>query len=88
MIALLSGIIGNISSIVMWLPGALVIWKNRNDERALKGVSLVMQAIAILNTLSWGINGLSTHNYNLAFGTLFIFPTILFSIILKIKSKK
>jgi len=88
MIALLSGITGNVSSIVMWIPGAIVIWQNRKDVRALKGVSLVMQFIAILNTLSWGINGLSTHNYNLAFGTLFIFPTILFTIILKIKSKR
>jgi uncharacterized protein with PQ loop repeat len=88
MIVLLSGITGNVSSIVMWIPGAIVIWKNRNDVQALKGVNLVMQSIAIINTLSWGINGLSTHNYNLAFGTLFILPTILFSIILKIKSKR
>jgi hypothetical protein len=53
MIALLLGITGNVSSIVMWIPGAIVIWQNRKDVQALKGVSLLIQGFT--NTVFGGI---------------------------------
>lgn len=88
MITTISGMIGNLSSIIMWFPSAKLTWKYRNDMQALKGVSLHMQFIAIINTLSWFINGVSTHNYYVAFGTVIILPTVIFTIIVKLKPEK
>lgn len=84
----LSGVIGNFSSIIMWFTSAILIRKNRKDSHALKSVSLLMQSIAVLNTVAWCINGLSTQNYNLTFGTVVILPTVVFTIVVKIKSNK
>lgn len=70
MLESISGIVGNFTCIILWLPAAILVWKNRNDQHALISVSLTMQILAIINTLSRCLNGLSTHKYNLAFGTI------------------
>ncbi|GAB2022844.1 hypothetical protein RyT2_19180 [Pseudolactococcus yaeyamensis] len=82
------GMIANLLSVVLWLPQARTTWQNRNNPQAIKGISLGTQFLTAANTICWCMYGVITHDFWLPLGTIVILPLALFTIIIKLKSKK
>lgn len=81
-------ILANLTSIILWLPQAKTTWKYRREPEALKAISYGTLIMAGLNTTFWGVYGLIIQNYGLAFATILILPTTLFTLFLKFNTRK
>lgn len=81
----LIGFLANLTSLILWIPQAKTTWKNRNNNEALKGISLTTQVFVICNTLLWCIYGLIINNFWLPLGTVIILPLALITIYLKLR---
>lgn len=51
--ATLFGVAGNICSAALFLPNAAVVYRNRHDSAALRGVSVTMQVLILCNATLW-----------------------------------
>lgn len=63
MIVLLIGLAAAVVSFVLWLPQALLVWKNRRNPLALSGVSMTTQYLVMMNATLWGVYALMTGAY-------------------------
>lgn len=79
------GAAANLSSLILWIPQARTTWKNRNNLKALQGISIGTQLIVVVNTILWCIYGISIKNVWLPLGTIIILPLASLTIFLKIK---
>lgn len=84
----LLGALANITSLILWIPQAKITWKNRDNKKALSGISYGTQIIVIANTLLWCAYGLSIKNFWLPLGTIIIFPLALMTIFTKYRIGK
>lgn len=85
--SLITAIGGNVTSIILWFPQVRTTWHFRHNKNALSGLSYYMIYFGIFNTLFWGMNGILTKNLGLAFGTLFILPSTLVTLVLKYRAE-
>lgn len=49
------GMFGATISFVLWLPQALLVWRQRENPAALAGVSLGTQVLIVVNATVWGL---------------------------------
>ena len=63
MIVSLIGLSAAVVSFVLWLPQALLVWKNRRNPLALSGVSMATQYLVMTNAVLWGVYALATGAY-------------------------
>lgn len=85
MIVNIIGAIANLTSLILWLPQARTTWRNKNNPRALKGISIGTQMIVAVNTILWCVYGILIKNVWLPLGTIIILPLACWTIYLKKK---
>lgn len=51
------GVVGSISSLLMFIPPAVKIFQYRNDAKALESQSLLFQWMSILSAVCWIVYG-------------------------------
>ncbi|GAB2021507.1 hypothetical protein RyT2_05810 [Pseudolactococcus yaeyamensis] len=81
-------ILANATSLILWLPQAKSTWENRNEETALKGISLGTQLFAAANTIMWCLYGLSIQSYWVSAGTIITLPLVSLTIFFKVRKRQ
>lgn len=81
------GFLGNALSVLLFLPNALTVWRNRHDSHALKGVSRYMQYGILANASTWAVYAWLTGAYWAAAPGLFNAPLAIFVLTLLHRSK-
>lgn len=81
------GLLGFFTSIVMFLPLVHGVWKNRNDDYALKSQSVWMQILWLANAVFWAIYGIGVGAIFTALPSFINFPLACFNLYLVARSK-
>lgn len=82
------GLLASMMSFILFLPAAKKVWENRNDPHALKGASVGMNLLIVLNALLWALYGFLTHAFWVAAPGIVNLPLALFSVYLILKGRK
>lgn len=83
---LLVNIIAPILSFGMFVPQAILTWKNRNNDQY-AGVSVWTQILIIINAISWGIVGWDLSSFAVMAPGLVNLPLAVFTVIIILRNK-
>lgn len=61
--AFVTGLLANVFAIILFVPGALAVWRHRRDAHALRGASVWQQCFIIANAGTWGLYAWFTGAY-------------------------
>lgn len=68
------GFLASLVSSVLFLPQAARVWRMRNDQRSLEGVSPLGQVLLLINASLWGLYAVLTGAYWAGVPGLLNFP--------------
>ena len=74
-----TGLTANVFSVILFVPGAVAVWRNRNDPHALRGASIAQQVFIVCNAVTWGVYAFLTGAYWAAAPGLINTPLALFT---------
>lgn len=84
----LAGLLGNLFSIILFVPGALAVWRNRADAHSLRGSSVWQQGFIIANATTWAAYAWLTGAYWVAAPGLVNVPLAVFTAALILRARR
>lgn len=84
----IAGVLGFITSVTMFFPMAINVWRYRKDDKALLSQSIVMQILWIANAIFWMIYGFGTGAIFSALPSFINLPLAVFNLYLVTHSRK